>query len=346
MLSPIKQAFRRWAPRPRVAAAARAPLASVAINMRPTSSSWGGGNQWLAQMVRYLSTRGYAVRFDLGGRADVIVIVDPRVGGLIEFGLEEIVSYRQRYPGVDCVHRVNECDARKGTNIVDRLLAEVNRAADFTVFVSEWLREYHASRWFDRSRPHAVVANGADPAIFHPFGADAWAPGKVLRLVTHHWSDNWNKGFDVYQEVDRLIAAGRLPDTELWVIGRWPKEIRWRTARTYGPTAGEDLGALLRRCHVYLTASRFDPGPMHPIEGVQCGLPVVYHEDGGGAVELGRRYGVAFRDDVRSAIVEARERYGELRAKVLDDPPSGDRMCVEYGRLLQRLCALNGTSRP
>jgi hypothetical protein len=63
-------------------------------------------------------------------------------------------------------------------------------------------------------------------------------------------------------------------------------------------------------------------------------------------VELGRRYGIAFRADVRGAIVEARERYGELRAKVLDDPPSGDRMCVEYGRLLQRLCAQNGASRP
>jgi len=63
-------------------------------------------------------------------------------------------------------------------------------------------------------------------------------------------------------------------------------------------------------------------------------------------VELGRRYGIPFRDDVRSAIVEARERYAELRARVLDDPPSGDQMCVEYGRLLQRLCALNGSGRP
>jgi hypothetical protein len=84
---------------------------------------------------------------------------------------------------------------------------------------------------------------------------------------------------------------------------------------------------------------------MHPIEGAQCGLPVVYHEDGGGAVELARRYGIPFRDDVRSAIVEARARYAELRVRVLDDPPSGDRMCVEYGRFLQRMCALDG-SRP
>lgn len=346
MLAPIKQALRRFTPRARVAAAVPTPVASVAVNMRPTSSPWGGGNQWLAQIVRYLTGRGYRVRFDLGERVDVIVIVDPRVGGLIEFGLDAVAEYRQRFPGVHCVQRINECDARKGTSVVDRLLAEANRGVDFTVFVSEWLRDYHASRWFDRGRPHAVVVNGADPAIFHPLGADVWAPGKPLRLVTHHWSDNWNKGFGVYQEVDRLIADGRLPDTELWVIGRWPKEIRWRTAQTHGPTSGEALGALLRRCHVYLTASRFDPGPMHPIEGAQCGLPIVYHEEGGGAVELGRRYGIVFRDDVRNAIVEARARYGELRARVVDDPPSGDQMCVEYGRLLQRLCALNGTPRP
>jgi glycosyltransferase involved in cell wall biosynthesis len=344
MLAPIRQALRRWAPRPRVVGPSE-PVASVAINMRPTTSSWGGGNQWLAQIVRYLAARGYAVRFDLAARVDVIVIVDPRVGGLIGFGPDAILAYRQRFPAVHCVHRINECDARKGTNVMDRLLAEANRAADFTVFVSEWLREYHATRWFDRDQPHVVVANGADPAIFHPLGGEVWAPGKPLRLVTHHWSDNWNKGFDVYQEVDHLIADGKLPDTELWIIGRWPKEIHWRAARTHGATSGADLGALLRRCHVYLTASRFDPGPMHPIEGAQCGLPVVYHEDGGGAVEISRRHGIAFRDDVRSAIDEARARYGELRARVLDDPPSGDRMCVEYGRLFQRLCAQNGTGR-
>lgn len=344
MLTPIKQALRRWAPRPR-GVGPREPVASIAVNMRPTTSAWGGGNQWLAQIVRYLAARGYAVRFDLAAPVDVIVMVDPRVGGLIGFGPDEILAYRQRFPAAHCVHRINECDARKGTHDVDRLLAEANREADFTVFVSEWLRDHHASRWFDRGRPHVVVTNGADPGIFHPLGADVWAPGKPLRLVTHHWSDNWNKGFDVYQEVDRLIADGKLADTELWVIGRWPKEIRWRAARTHGPTSGEPLAALLRRCHVYLTASRFDPGPMHPIEGAQCGLPVLYHEDGGGAVEISRRHGIAFRDDVRGAIGEARARYGELRARVLDDPPSGDRMCVEYGRLFQRLCAQDGRSR-
>ena len=291
------------------------------------------------QMARSLSERGYAVSFDLRGKVDCIVLVDPRVGGLVEFGPEEIHYHKLRFPEVVCVHRVNECDQRKGTSFIDEILAQANKVADFTVFVSEWLLEYHASRWFDRARPHGVIVNGADPTVFHPLGADVFGPGKAFRLVTHHWSDNWMKGFAVYQEVDQLIANGQLPETELWVIGRWPNEIRWRAARTYGPVKGPELGALLRQCHACLTASRWDPGPMHPIEAVQCGLALIYHEDGGGIVELGRRYGVGFRGDVRAAILEARERYAELRSRVLQSAPSGDQMCVEYGRLLQRLLA-------
>ena len=84
---------------------------------------------------------------------------------------------------------------------------------------------------------------------------------------------------------------------------------------------------------------------MHPIEGAQCGLPIIYHEDGGGIVELARRYGIAFRDDVRGAILEARERYAELRSGVLEHAPSGDQMCVEYGRVLHRLLTERGVGR-
>src|SRR5262249_61299347 len=85
MLAPIKQALRRWAQRPRAVGPA-APVASVAVNMRPTESAWGGGNQWLAQIVRYLAARGYAGRFDLAGPVDGIVMVDPAGGGLVGVG--------------------------------------------------------------------------------------------------------------------------------------------------------------------------------------------------------------------------------------------------------------------
>ncbi len=78
---------------------------------------------------------------------------------------------------------------------------------------------------------------------------------------------------------------------------------------------------------------------MHHVEGAQCGLPLVYHEDGGGVVEAGKRYGLGFRDNVAEVLMDARERYSELRTKVLSQIPSGDRMALGYAELLQGLLA-------
>ncbi len=305
--------------------------------MRPVEQPWGGGNWFLRQLADHLDRAGYELRFDLDADVDCILALDPRVGGNVAFGAAEIAAYRSRRPGVRCLHRVNENDAHRGGGTLEAALAELNSAADHTVFVSEWLRDYYVERWFDRSRPHSVVHNGADPAVFHPIGGERWRAGETLRLVTHHWSDNPYKGFSVYAELDRLIAVGELHGVELWVIGRWPADIEWRAARTWPPTTGRDLASLLRSAHVYVTGSLWDPGPMHIVEGLQCGLPLVYHEDGGGIVEIGRRFGIAFREDVAGAIEEMKGRYEELRAKVLADAPSGDAMCARYRRIIERL---------
>src|SRR5437870_3301108 len=86
------------------------------------------------------------------------------------------------------------------SRVRDALQAAANPIADYTVFLSQWLESYESERWFDRARPHTIVRNGADPRFFHPIGAAAYSRGP-LRLVTHHWSRHWNKGFDVYVEL-------------------------------------------------------------------------------------------------------------------------------------------------
>jgi len=316
------------------------PVATVAINMRPTSGPWGGSSTFVSQLRAFLEARGWRVIYRLTPEVDAIVIIDPRDDlQLKAFGMREIIAHKQRYPQVRVVHRVNECDQRKGSNFMDALLAEANAHADFTIFIAEWLREYHAARWFDTARPHDVIYNGADAGIFHPIGQRPWKPGEPLRVVTHHWSDNPLKGFDIYEEVDRLITVGKLAGFELHVIGRWPASIAWKSARTFPPSAGHALAAQLRACHLYLTATRWEPCGMHHVEGAQCGLPLLYHEDGGGVVEAGQRYGIGFRDDVASVLLAARDRYAELRRQVLEHMPSGDRMVLHYASILQRLLA-------
>jgi hypothetical protein len=315
--------------------------ATVAINLRPRSGSWGGANQWTSQLTRFLKYCGFAVRFDLTRRVDAIVMTHTGLSKGTSFGVEEVLRFKANYPQVPCIHRINDNDIRKGTTEMDAFLARSNEAADFTVFVSEWLRDHHAARWFNKNKPHGVIEAGADPAVFHPFGNRPYAGGP-FRLVTHHWSDNWAKGFDVYQEIDRVIAEGLVKDFELWIIGRWPKEITWRAAKTFAPCSGEELASRLRECHGYVSASRHEPGAMHPVEGLQCGLPLLYHADSGGTVSPGKRYGVCIDKSLPQALEELRSRYQELRGRLLAEPPSGDLMSLSYRRLIQTLVCQGG----
>lgn len=285
-----------------------------------------------------MKRRGWRVQYSLSPTPDVVFVIDPRMDHpKKKFGLEELRAFRKKRPEVPILHRINECDQRKGTDFMDELLRQTSELCDHTVFIAEWLRDYFIERWFDPARPHSCIYNGADPVIYHPYGAVAPNPDRPLKIVTHHWSDNELKGFDVYEKVDHLISDGKLPGFSLRVIGRWPKSIRWRSAELIGPMTGKPLAQKLRECHIYLTASRWEPCGMHHVEGAQCGLPLVYHEEGGGIVEAGLKYGIGYRDDPSEALKQMASRLPEFRNKLFRAIPSGDRMAMDYADLCQYL---------
>ncbi|MEI6070432.1 MAG: hypothetical protein WCS31_01455 [Verrucomicrobiae bacterium] len=313
------------------------PVATVAINLRPRAGSWGGANQWAAQVVRCFEYHHWKVRFDLRQVPDIVLMTHTGLSLHTTFGADDVARMKEKAPGVPCLHRINDNDIRKETSEMDAALACANRVADHTVFVSSWLRDHHAAKWFDPARRHSVIVPGADPRFFHPVGGRKRKPGEPCRLVTHHWSDNWNKGFDVYRDIDAL-AAGPLKGTvDLRVIGRWPKEIVWQSARTFAPTSGGRLAGLLRDCDAYVSASRFEPGAMHVAEGLQCGLPLLYHKDSGGTVGQGLLYGMEIGDDLEATLREFAGRLPGLRKRLLASPPSGAAMANSYLQLAQSL---------
>lgn len=314
-----------------------APVGTVVFSQKPVKGPWGGSNQFVKQMTTLLRRRGYEVRYDLKKRADVLIVVDPRKGATKPLGFEEVREYKKENPGVRVLHRVNECDLRKNSDFIDVLLSKVNAWADYTVFISEWLREYHSERWFDVSKPHSVIYNGADPAIFYP-GFRKRGIGDPIRIVTHHWAPAYSKGYDVYAEIDEMIARGVLQGVKLRVIGRWPEDISWRSAELFEPLHGRALAEKLRESDVYINASRWEPCGMSQVEGIQCGLPLLYHRDGGGIGDVGKKCGVPFADDVAGAIEEMRENYGTYRSKAIGLDLGGDRMCMEFARLVRVLC--------
>ncbi len=311
-------------------------VGTVVFTQKPVAGPWGGSNQFVKQMEALLRNRGFDVRYDLRKKADVIVVVDPRKGPNKPLGHEEVSQYKKENPGVRVLHRVNECDLRKATDFMDPLLCSANACADYTVFISKWLRDYHAERWFDTSKPHSVIYNGADPAVFHPRVRQGGVRD-TIRLVTHHWAPAYCKGYDIYAQIDEMIADKELEGVMLRVIGRWPDDLKWRSAEALGPLHGHALAEKLRESDVYINASRWEPCGMSQVEGIQCGLPLLYHRDGGGVTDVGRECGVEFTDDLKAAIEEMRRNFDTYHDRALSLDLGGDRMCMEFARLVRVL---------
>ena len=105
-----------------------------------------------------------------------------------------------------------------------------------------------------------------------------------LNIVTHHWSNHEMKGFDVYEQIDKFVGENT-DKFSFTYIGR--DRGTFKHTNVIKPLSGRALGKELGKYDVYVSASRFDPGPNHLLESISCGLPTFVHKDGGGCVEFG-----------------------------------------------------------
>ena len=52
----------------------------------------------------------------------------------------------------------------------------------------------------------SVILGGADEEIFNSVDKSRFRDGDKFKVVTHHWGNNWNKGFDIYSKLDRMLG--------------------------------------------------------------------------------------------------------------------------------------------
>jgi hypothetical protein len=280
------------------------------------------------------------VIFDLHHPAiDVILLTEPR-GDLrtSAFTDDDIERYRSTTTHrAVVVHRINECDERKGTSGVNARLRHANRVADATVFISSWLMDLHLGQGMKAHGPH-VILNGADATVFHPRGRAVWRGEGPLRLVTHHWGANRQKGMDTYLQLDGMLddpaLASRLAFT---YIGNLPEDVHFRNATVLAPLHGDALASALRSNHVYVTGSVCEPAGMHHIEGASCGLPLLYRKSGA-LPQYCADFGEGFDGaDLPAALRRLAGAYHVWADRVLTYPYSAERMCGQYLGLFEML---------
>lgn len=326
--------------RSRPEGAARRPL-RIGINAHTIDGPFGGANRFAKNLVRGLQEAGHYVTTSLEPSLDAIFLIIAHNAARVTFTVEDIAGYKEAYPGTVVIQRINASDEQRGGNLGQnaRILA-ANRIADHTVFVSEFMRSFWASRGIDDTENQTTILTGAEREIFHPEGGAIWDGTEPFRLVTHHWSSNFLKGFDVYQRFDEMLERdpwrGRFTFT---YVGNIPAGFELKSTRHVPPADNEALADILRSHHGYLTAARLEPGGNHYIEAMLCGLPVL-HLDHGSLPEYCAPYGITFcLVDFPDKLEEMCAQYETLRERVLKCPFGAEAMSATYVDLVERLVA-------
>ena len=309
----------------------------IAIGYHLKPNSWGGGNQFAHSLVKKARARGYEITFDLKDNdIDLILLTDPRsFNDGISFGTFQILKYIFFNKKTIVVHRINECDERKNTAHMNKLLKYANYCCDHTIFISKWLKTLNI---YQKYIPSSVIYNGCDEEYFNKKNYFSWNKKEPLKIVTHHWSANKMKGFDVYSRLDKLISETDLGNkVEFTYIGNLPKGFNFKKTRHLAPLSGKDLGIELSRNHVYLTASINEPAGMHHIEGALSGLPIIYRESGA-IPEYCSDFGVSFQNlDIVNAIESMILEYDNYKYKMKYYPFTASKMTSDYLNLFDDL---------
>ena len=249
----------------------------VLVNRKVVNGPWGGGNNFVSAFCKGLESYGHKVVHDLEHDVDCFFVVDPRPDNDCP-GLAHVLQAKQEgsYSG-KIIQRVNECDARKNTEHMDPMLLHCSSFIDKTIFVSDWMMQYFVGKGW-KCNNNTSIHNGVDQQVFVPGNRQK---GRLQSVVAHHWSNNIMKGFDAYEFLDYMAKKDLI---EFTYIGRHRNT--FTHTRCIDPCTGVDLARRLQGHDVYISGSRFDPGPNHILEALSVGLPTYVHSDGGGAVEF------------------------------------------------------------
>jgi len=267
----------------------------------------GGGHQFLRALKHEWECRGLRVE-------ENAVSGTTRACLLNSFNFDADRFRFLKRSGCRTIHRVDgPLAVYRGTDDgTDRKIAEWNQEfAQGTIFQSRFSLQAHQKLGLSFHDP-VVIPNAADPRIFFPPKRHSSPGGRKLRVLSASWSDNRNKGADVYEWLDQNLDFSCVDYT---FVGRLSSKMKNILVRP--PAPSNELADLLRAHDVYLTASQNDPCSNSLIEALSCGLPAVYLNSGGHP-ELVGEAGVEFSaaEEIPALLEQMAEQIEMFREKI------------------------------
>lgn len=245
--------------------------ADIAIFQEFAPPPGGGGNQFLRALWGEFEQKGFKVEnntISLTTRACLF--------NSYNFDFDRLKRFHRK--NCRMVHRVDGPISiyRSRDDGTDRKIFAMNQEfADATVFQSKYSMEKHAELGMDFKNP-VVIHNAASPKIFHARDRIPFDRKRRIRIFSASWSDNINKGSDVYQWLEDKLDWERF---EFTFAGRSP--IPFRRIKMVEPLPSDELAGLMRQHDIFISASKYESCPNIILEALSCGMPVIYHNSGG-----------------------------------------------------------------
>ena len=311
-------------------------MKKIFFSLKPPLGSYGGGAFFVKNIIQYLQNKGYNITFELEPNIDLLFIIDPRRGPHKKYNLNNFIQYKKYYPNVKIIYRVNECDIKREKSInIEPLLVKTMKFSDHVVFVSKWLENYYIEKYKLKINSTAIL-NGCNHKHFTPSKNTKFLNDKI-KLVTHHWSNNYLKGFHIYNALDKLLDNRN--DIEFTYIGNYNLNYKPKNIKLLPPINDYELGNLIKKHDIYLTATQNEPGAMHYLEGLSCGLPVLYCKNGGGAQEICCMSGEEY-EDIKTLLIKVnliKNNYDDYVKNINYNYLNYNRCCKEYYNIIKNL---------
>lgn len=331
----------------------------IYINREPVVGPWGGGSKVLSAIIHELRHGGHEVVHEMCDDVSAILCVDPRPGPKPElwgYGNIRSALLQKRFNGTPkLIQRVGDLGLHGKPDLTQMVMGSVLHA-DTVVFPSRWAHDIvQFSLEQHGLRPNVqwhVIPNSALSVFFSQRNVST-TMGDRPSLVTHHWSTNAKKGFAFYHELSRrddikFTYIGRHPEGMLTQIETLPSGVvkvipPASGAQILGPFSQEELAKELPKHDVYVTASIEEAGANHVLEALACGLPVIYHQEGGSIGEYVGQLGVSFDGTMASfdaALRQVRDNYPKFRQLLGRYKRTMDDTAVMYRRLIEGTCGV------
>lgn len=268
----------------------------IFVNFKPDENqAYGGGNISMYYIIRFISSKysDFIISYNLEIDIDLFIIVDPFSDGKFKkYSLDDVIRYRREANNKGkIIIRINDCDkTRVITNPAKsreyQIIKNISNI-DYLVFNSNFIKSYYFKKFKEfqlntRKIKYDIIVNGCDQSIF--VNKEKLISNNV-KIVTHHWSNNINKGYETYYKLWEYSQTNLDCGFEFVFIGLNVPDM-FKKVPIIGPFVKNELSDELNKCDIYITDSKFDSCPNHVLEALSCGLPILYSNCEGGAREL------------------------------------------------------------